>query len=216
MGADFRYPEDLGKLPVEVLSRLRAAYWRQVCESLGEDAAGGRLLDKMPMNIRHLEFIRRLFPAARVIAVLRDPRDACLSNFMQNYEPDQGMAPFLSLEGTAAAYESVMGLWLRYRDVLPLTYLEVRYEDLVADFETTTRSVIDFVGAEWNERIRRFHRSVRTRQVSTPSYRDVASPIYGRAVARWQRYEKYLKPVLPVLEPFVSEFGYDASSAKHC
>ena len=208
VGADFRYPEDLDTLPLDAVRRLRATYWRRVAELLGGEAGHCRLLDKLPLNIRHLEFMWRVFPGARVLVVLRDPRDACLSNFMQNYEPNPAMAPFLSLEGTAAAYASVMALWLKARAALPLTYLEVRYEDLVADFDATTRRVVDFLGVAWNQRIRDFHVSTQSRYISTPSFRDVASPVHGRAVARWRRYKEYLDPVLPILEPYVSAFGY--------
>jgi hypothetical protein len=44
--------------------------------------------------------------------------------------------------------------------------------------------------------------------VRSPSYEAVAKPVFKTAVGRWRNYAKYFEPVLPILEPFVREFGY--------
>jgi Tfp pilus assembly protein PilF len=208
IGEGFQYPQDLERITFENARELRAAYWSFVRESLGDVSLDRGLLDKNPLNICDLGLIWKVFPGARVIVVLRDPRDSCLRSFMQNFDPNFGMAPFLELKTTADAYASVMGLWLRYRAKLPLPYLEVRYEDMVGDFDGTVRGVMNFIGVPWQESLRKFHENSRERYISTPSYEDVTTPIYDRAVGRWQNYKIYLKPVLPVLEPYVSGFGY--------
>ncbi len=208
VGKGFRYPQDLERITPENAEYLRGAYWSFVRDSLGGINLGRGLLDKNPLNICDLGFVWKIFPSACVIVVLRDPRDACLSSFMQNFDPNYGMAPFLELKTTAEAYASVMELWLRYRAKLPLPFLEVRYEDMVDDFDGTVRGVMNFIGVPWRDSLRKFHENSRKRQISTPSYEGVTTPIYDRAVGRWRNYEDYLKPVLPVLEPYVSSFGY--------
>jgi hypothetical protein len=45
--------------------------------------------------------------------------------------------------------------------------------------------------------------------VRTPTYADVAQPLYQRAVGRWKHYEKYLSPHLTILRPWLRAFGYD-------
>ncbi len=50
-----------------------------------------------------------------------------------------------------------------------------------------------------------------SKRVNSPSYEEVAQPIYTRAVGRWKHYEKHLEPALATLEPFIREFGYDSS-----
>jgi hypothetical protein len=47
------------------------------------------------------------------------------------------------------------------------------------------------------------------RRVRTPSYADVAKPVFKSAVGRWKPYQKYFEPHLAKLEPFLKEFGYD-------
>ena len=44
--------------------------------------------------------------------------------------------------------------------------------------------------------------------VHSPTYLDVAKPVYRGAIGRWKNYAKWLGPSLPMLERFVKEFGY--------
>jgi len=41
-----------------------------------------------------------------------------------------------------------MGLWLKSARLLALDYNIIRYEDLVSDFETETRKMLDFLELE--------------------------------------------------------------------
>lgn len=203
-------PVGIEALTVEQVGEMRASYWHAVREGLGETWKPGQiLLDKLPLNICHLVLLRRMFPDARVLVALRDPRDVVLSNFMQIFAPNSATVHFFTVEDTAKSYAGAMGLWQRYRADLPGPWHEVRYEDLVADFDTTVRGVLDFMGLPWNDSYRRFHKKAAKRVISTPSARDVTTPVFSRAVGRWKRYAKYLAPVQDTLAPFVRAFGYD-------
>ena len=46
--------------------------------------------------------------------------------------------------------------------------------------------------------------------IKTPSYSQVAEPIYQRAVERWRNYSEQLRPALPILEPWIEELGYES------
>jgi hypothetical protein len=119
------------------------------------------------------------------------------------------MASFFSIEDAAAMYASVMGLWERYVAVLPLRYHTVRYENLVEDPAVTTRALFDYLALEWTEDVLRHPERARLRRIDTPSYHQVSRPIYVEARYRWRRYASQLKPVAPVLAPFVERFGYE-------
>jgi hypothetical protein len=204
----FSYPEDLGKLNTEELVKLRTRYWTLVDSMIGMPGNGKILLDKLPLNIIDLGMVYRLFPDARVIVVIRDPRDCCLSCFMQPFKLNQSMVNFLSLEQSAKFYAVIMDLLAHYREALDLQFLEIRYEDLVADFETEARRLIDFSGEDWDDTVLRYFEHARKRNVSTPSYSAVASPVYSRAIGRWQNYTQQMHPVLKILEPYINKFGY--------
>jgi tetratricopeptide (TPR) repeat protein len=202
------YPDGLKNLDTEDLIHLRQIF-REFCWDNLDDLQGKQLVDKLPLNIVHLGLAKLLFPKAKILVALRDPRDVCLSCFMQKFEINNAMANFLDLQTTASAYEAVMGLWLHYRAGLDDSWLEYRYENLVENFDETVSRILDFIGVGWHEEIRGYRQAAKQRVVTTPSYRDVTAPINDRALARWRRYEQDLGPILPVLEPFVEIFDYE-------
>jgi hypothetical protein len=57
--------------------------------------------------------------------------------------------------------------------------------------------------------MREFTKTASSRErIATPSYHQVAQPIYQRARYRWTRYGKRLDPVVARLAPYITRFGY--------
>ncbi|HDO34300.1 MAG TPA: tetratricopeptide repeat protein, partial [Chromatiales bacterium] len=79
---DTAYPDCLTDLSTAQIQALRTRYHELSAAARGA-ADGGLLVDKFPLNLVHLGLVARLFPNARVLMALRDPRDVCLSCFMQ-------------------------------------------------------------------------------------------------------------------------------------
>ena len=208
LGRQVGYPHCLSDLTPTDISRLRSHYWEQAEKVFGPSLASHSLVDKLPFNIIDLGLIYRIFPDARILVALRDPRDVCLSCFMQAFQRGQALAHLSTLEETAQLYQAVMKLWLHYRDVLNLQYFEFRYEDLITDLEPKVRQILTFIGENWDDAILRYYETAKHRYVSTPSYEDVTSPIYRGSMGRWRNYSEHLTPILDILEPFVREFGY--------
>jgi hypothetical protein len=88
-------------------------------------------------------------------------------------------------------------------------WLEVRYEDMVADLEPVARKALNFLGVPWDDQVLAFHETARKKIVRSPTYADVTQPVYQRARGRWRNYQKYLEPYLARLEPLVKAFGYE-------
>ena len=70
------YPADLGKLTSDQLTLLRAQYWKRVDTQVSL-TAGQRLVDKNPLNLLRLPLIRRLFPRAHTVLIVRHPCRRC-------------------------------------------------------------------------------------------------------------------------------------------
>jgi tetratricopeptide (TPR) repeat protein len=209
--SDGGYPQGLSKLTASDMDRLRQLF-RDVCRNTLGEFRDKKVVDKLPLNIVHLGLAKLLFPQAKIVVALRDPRDACLSCFMQKFEINTAMANFLDLRTTGMAYAAVMDLWLHYRTVLGGAWLEYRYEDLVGNFDETVREVLDFIGVGWHEDVEGYREAAQKRSIKTPSYRDVTAPVYDHALERWRRYEHKLTPILPLLDPFVEDFDYKMNS----
>ena len=213
LGRPCDYPQLLAEVDEDIIRRAREQYVAAAKNFLvqgGSEVEGKIIVDKLPLNIQHLGLIYRLFPEAKVVVILRDPRDVCLSCFMQDFEYNAAMKHFYSLENTAKTYADIMDLYFQYRDVLPLQMLEYRYEDMVDDPETATRKLLDFIGEEWSEDILRYHEGDKQRKnVHTPSFEAIRKPIYKTAKGRWHNYEKQFAPYQETLAPYVKEFGYE-------
>ena len=200
-------PHKLAELARGDVCAARTAFWK-TAEARHGPLAGRYLVDKLPLSIVDLGVVNLLFPSARVIVALRDPRDVCLSCFMQRFKLNASMVNFLDLARTAETYAAVMGLWLQYREMLSLPWIEYRYEEVVEDFEAVMVRLLDFIGVGWQADVARYRELSTGKAVTTPSYRDVGSALYSRAVGRWRAYREPLDPVLDQLRPFAEAFGY--------
>jgi len=92
-----------------------------------------------------------VFPDCRLIVALRDPRDVCLSCFMQDFRLNSEMAHFLTLPDTARFYEVVMSFYLQLRPLIQVPHIEIRYEDTVADLTTQSQRLTEFLGVPWKK-----------------------------------------------------------------
>ena len=196
----------LARASTDRLRELREAYWEYVAAA-GIDAEGKLFVDKDPLKGLALPLIARIFPAARIIVMRRDPRDVVWSCFRANFAPSPSAAEFTSLERAAANYDAVMRTQEAFLSALPLARHELHYEALVADFDVETRRLTDFLDTDWTDELRDFARTARRRGVSTMSATQVTKPLYDGS-GQWRRYQEQLRPVLPILQPWVERFGY--------
>jgi len=208
-GVSNNIPEALQACDIEQVRHLRRFYWQRVEEEYGKPALNKRFIDKAALNSIDAGFISTIFPEAKILFALRDPRDVCLSCFMQPFSASPATVNLLTWQGVASQYEAVMDLWLHLRESIQADYLELRYEDTVNDFESTYRHVFDVLGVDWYPEVTEFHQRAQGRFIATPSFAAVSQPIYKSAVARWRRYGNHFDAILPKLNRFIEAFGYD-------
>lgn len=202
-------PAKLALLDRAGATRLRAAYWSAAQGRYGAAANNGVFVDKFTLNTVELGLINTVFPDAKVLFVMRDPRDVVLSCVMQLMVPTAATLHLLTLQDTAALYALVLRWWIHIKDRLSLPWLEFRYEDAVADFEPTFRRVFAFLGLPWHDGVANFHQRAQGQFVASPSRNQVSQPLYRTSVARWRRYQSSLAPVQHQLAPFIQHFGYE-------
>jgi tetratricopeptide (TPR) repeat protein len=199
----------LARLGGAGLRRHRRIYWERV-RGHGIDVAGRVFIDKQPFNTLKLPLIVKLFPAAKIVFSVRDPRDVVLSCFRRRFQMSAPSFEMLTLDGTARLYAAVMRLTRLYRAKLPLDLMELRHEDLVADFEGRVRATCDFLGLPWQDSMRDFAARARTQAITTPSSVQVMRGLNREGIGHWRRYREQLEPVLPILQPWVEHYGYPA------
>jgi len=166
-------------------------------------------IDKLPLNIVNVGEIVRFFPNAKFILALRNPFDSVLSCFMQSFSLNHAMSNFLNIDDAAKLYDSVMKLWLSYSQNLSIKFHEVKYENVVRDFDKTIHDLINFLNLEWSDDVKNFNKTARERGIiNTPSYDQVNIPLYSKSIDRWKNYENNFSNVKHILNKWVIRFNY--------
>jgi len=191
----------------QAVNALRQAYWHRV-RGAGADVTGKVFIDKHPLNSMKLPLIAKLFPHAKILFAVRDPRDVILSCFRRRFKMNPSMYELLTLPGAAGFYAAVMTFADTVRRSLPLDWREVRYESLVAGFEGEMRRVCEFIGLEWLAGMGEFGDRAQAREHATPSTAQLSRGLVTSATAQWRNYEPQIRTVLPLLEPWMIRFDY--------
>lgn len=202
-------PEQLKKLDLAGVLHLRAFYWNRARALYGGKIGSRLLLDKTTMNTIDLGLINCLFPDAKLIFLLRDPRDVCLSCFMQTMIPTPSTVHLLSWQSTARFYARVMDWWMTVKPQLTMGFIEFRYEDAVFQFEPAFRKVFVFLGLSWDPAVADFHKNAAGKYIASPSFNQVSQPLYSSSVGRWRHYAAEYESISAWLQPFISAFEYD-------
>ena len=200
------FPEAIPSLSAEQLRDIGAHYVRNVT---ARAPTAARITDKALGNFVYLGLVRLALPNARIIHIARDAADVCFSCFSKLFASELLYTYDLGELGRYyRSYETLMDHWRR---VLPqAAMLEVRYEDLVADFELQARRIVAYCGLDWDDRCLAFYKTKRA--VRTASAAQVRQPVYRTSVGRWRPYETMLQPFFDEMPPASSAAALRSSA----
>jgi tetratricopeptide (TPR) repeat protein len=193
VGKDIPYPRSVEHLTREVAARVTGDYEKRLRRDVGTDVPF--VVDKNPLNFRHLGLIAMLFPGARVIHCMRHPLDTGLSTYFQRFSLNFSYS--FDLKNIGHFYNQYARVMEHWRKVLPVKMIEVEYEGLIADTERVTRATLEALGLDWDEHCLSPHTN--PSPVETASNWQVRQPIHKQSVERWRHYEKFLGPLKEVL-----------------
>lgn len=200
----------LNRVPAAALAREQTRYLGFM-EAARAEPIGPRLhLDKNPNHTGLLPVLLRLFPRSKTVFALRDPRDVVTSCVLRSFRLTEFSAMLLDWGTATELYAAEMGAWLRYREVIDTdSWVETRYEDMVADPMAETRRVLAALGLAWHPDVASYRDRLDGKIVNSPTQTEVRQPVYRHAIGRWQAYRRHLVPHMQRLAPFISAFGYE-------
>jgi hypothetical protein len=100
--------------------------------------------DKTPRYVEHIQLLAQLWPTARFVHLIRDGRNVALSYADVPFGPK-------TIARAAQLWARRVSLGLAYGRALgPDRYLELRYEDLVADAPGRVKSLCEFLELEFD------------------------------------------------------------------
>lgn len=203
--------------PVEEREELERILERRV-EALRHEAAGRPFGWKVGSSILCIEILLNTHPEARVVHLIRDGRDVCLSRLAARLrprhisKPENKIAVFghadvthwkgvpleRAVEDETLRNELEMVHWktatefgLRGR-AFPEQYREVRYEQLCASPVTTLERVFSFIGVPLAPRVREW----------------AAESIHATRIGKWKGRESELEETFRLGQPLLSELDY--------
>jgi tetratricopeptide (TPR) repeat protein len=189
------YPQAVKQVTPTVASHIITEYEKRLkCEA---KSVSLYIIDKNPLNFRHLGFIAMLFPQAQIIHCTREPLDTCLSNYFTRFPLSLNYA--FDLRNIGHFHLEYARLIEHWRKIPAIRMLDVSYEDLILKTEPTARKMLEFLGLEWDARCLAPHTN--PNPIETASDWQVRQPIYQQSLGRWQHYGKYLGPLKEVLNP---------------
>jgi tetratricopeptide (TPR) repeat protein len=154
-----------------------------------------KFVDKLPANYLYAPLIAAAFPGAKIIHLVRDPIDSCVSSYKQLFA--EAYYHSYDLEEMARHHVRYRKLMENWRQVLRNRMLDVVYEDTVQNLEENAKNIIDFIGLEWQDACLDFHKQEGA--VTTASAVQVREKAHNRSVGRWQKFEGFLDPVKRIL-----------------
>jgi len=187
------------------LNEMRRFYLDQVSKLQVVDMEGHYFTDKMPLNLVSIPLIHLLFPDSPIVHIVRNPVDACVSNYFSCFGSSNQHA--LNIKDAAEYFRMTYEFANTIRERNNgLKYLQIRYEDLVADTESNIRKVIEFIGEPWDDACLNYQSTKRVSR--TISYDQVTQSIYQSSVERYRHYNKYLVEAIKILRPIMDELDY--------
>jgi tetratricopeptide (TPR) repeat protein len=169
------------------IGAARDTYWKRVREA-GLRVEDRVVVDSQPLNALKLPLIAKLFPDAKVVVLLRDPRDVVLSCYRGHYGMNTLNFEFLTLESAAEFYEAVMRIVAAGREKLALDEHVLRFED----GDARLMDVYGFIG-------------VGKAPVAAAA---TLRPLQSESTLGWRGYRDSLRFVIPQLRSWAETFGY--------
>jgi tetratricopeptide (TPR) repeat protein len=189
------YPASLEDLTVNNLNNFSKSYIDTLKHV--SDGQAKRVINKNLENYKNVPLMYMAFPKAKIIHIRRRAVDCALSIYMNGFNLDaySYTSELKDIGFIWRQHERLMEHWMH---VLPMPILDISYEDLVENPEEMTRTIIDFINLPWDDACLKFYQNKRT--VMTPSYHQVAQPIYKSSVGQADKYKAYLGPMMEELE----------------
>ena len=177
-----------------------------------------RWAEKTPRNIIAVPFLYRLFPNAKFIHIFRDGRDVALSTKDGNWKT----IPYRTNK-IKNTYGNALKRWVDWIEqfqndaqALSITYLSIRYEDLVSSPQEEMRRVLEFLEVEWSDQIlnpyKVEHDIISTKGEGIKSFYERQS-IDKQSLYRWKKELNWFQRRLTrnLAEETLLKLGYGAT-----
>ncbi len=142
-------------------------------------AGKARWIEKTPRHLLMTDVLRDLWPDARIVRIVRDPRDVALSLAGMPFAKDSVVGNLVRVDQDDRAS--------RQRIAADAGAMTLRYEDLVSDPEPQLRAICDFIGEQYEPAMLDSRASAANVAAEHEWWKaSVSGPLNTSSVGRWR------------------------------
>ncbi len=150
--------------------------------------------DKTPGYLKHISLLKQLYPEARFLHIIRDPRDYCLSA-RQSWGK--------SIYRAAHRWQATLSKARQVGRTMGDAYLEVTYESLLGDTENVMGRIAEFLECDYHERMAQIGLSPEDTGSTTGQYGIVKDNKYNQHLS-----QKEIKRIEEIVCNSIAELDY--------
>ena len=151
--------------------------------------------NKWLYNYQYAGIISNQIPNAKIIHCFRNPLDNILSIYRTNFT--KGNKYSSSLIDCAKVYLDQEELMTQNKKQFKSKIYDLNYDLLVTDPTQEIKSLISWLGWEWENKYLSPH--LNQRSVMTASNVQVRSPINSKSTGGWKNYKEMLRPAMEII-----------------
>jgi len=166
------------------------------------------IVDKYPLNLIELGFIKTLFPKSKIILAIRHPLDCIISCVLTAFKMNDGMVNFENIHTTSFFYNECFEMLFKYFSFYEIQYHQVKYENIISDFENEITKLIKFLNLNFEDNIYNYQKTAKQREkINTPSYDQVIQPLYSSSINRYKNFDE-IKKIEADISRWIDKFSY--------
>lgn len=196
-------------------SRDLSIPYRLMLEAYAEAEGKSRWGEKTPTNLFYADILHEMFPEARFIHLVRDPRAVVRSANNFPRLPDD-----IVINATNWLHFLQTGYQRLTQSVPSSRWCTIRYEDLTTDPQPAVRAMCQFIDAPFHPRMLNFHKDATAYMPATIDQlggdRKVTRPIYTDKQEKWRSdlSEHEIGVVEYICGDVMTAFGYEPTGAR--
>jgi tetratricopeptide (TPR) repeat protein len=171
---------------------LAERYWNKIKDLKKQS---NKTTNKNLYNYFYAGIITMKIPNAKIIHCYRNPLDNILSIYRAHFA--HGNEYSSSLVDCANIYLNQEEIMSKYKNRFRSKIYDLNYDSLVSNHNKEIKSLINWLGWEWQESYLSPH--LNTRSIKTRSNIEVRSPINSKSIGGWKNYKEMLKPAIEII-----------------
>ena len=188
-------------------SKKISSLFEALCGTFAAKQGKSRWVEKTPRHLLHLPVLRKEFPQARIIRIVRDPRDSALSMRQLPWASNHYLPNlYLWCEWYSRSHDFFLN------DSHSLT---VSYESLVRNTEQTLKQICEFIDVQFEVEMMNTSRSAKSVATKNEPWKEqVSGPMDPSRLERWRNELDGKEAELSnfVAKRWLEEFGYPVES----